>query len=40
MTASLRASEKDRPLSERTLPMIIDRKHSLPSRRRWSSTAS
>lgn len=33
MTASLRTTEKERPLSaERTLPMIIDRKHSLPRR--------
>lgn len=33
MTATLRTSEKDRPLSaERTLPMVIDRKHPLPRR--------
>jgi hypothetical protein len=33
MTASIRTAEKERPLSaERTLPMIIDRKHSLPRR--------
>lgn len=33
MTASLRTVEKERPLSaERRLPMVIDRKHSLPRR--------
>lgn len=33
MTASIRTAEKERPLSaERTLPMLIDRKHPLPRR--------